>query len=134
MENTVQETPELEKGKQYLFIATKTNQDDPKSKTYTPRGAYQGVFELGTTSGYKKEVQEYVIKPMNPYNAIEKSMIGNDISDIENLIADGKEVSSKSSNLNETTQIDDYNKRMKIVMLFRLILSKKCCRMHPWQW
>ena len=41
-------------------------------------------------------------------------MIGNDISDIENLIADGKEVSSKSSNLNETTQIDDYNKRMKI--------------------
>ena len=114
MENTVQETPELEKGKQYLFIATKTNQDDPKSKTYTPRGAYQGVFELGTTSGYKKEVQEYVIKPMNPYNAIEKSMIGNNISDIESLIADRKEASSKSSNLNETTQTDNYNKRMKI--------------------
>lgn len=110
----IPETPILEVGEIYLFAGNKTYSKNDIKKEFTPQGGYQGVFALGTTSGYKKEVQEYVIKPMNPYNAIEKSMIGNDISDIENLIADGKEVSSKSSNLNETTQIDDYNKRMKI--------------------
>lgn len=86
-ESVVLETPRLEKGKQYFFIATKTNPDDPNSKTYTPMGAYQGVFELESAVKPATGKEDYVIRPMNSRNVVEKDAVGTYLSDIGSMIS-----------------------------------------------
>ena len=120
MENVVRETPNLEKGKEYLFIASKTNTEDPKSQTYTPSGAYQGVFELESTITASSEMSEnnYVIRSMNPYNGIEKSIIGKNISDIESLAVHEKENFKRKNNSNTLTEGEGRRAKVNYVTAF----------------
>lgn len=87
VEEIVEETPVLEIGKTYLFAGDKTFSDDTSKKEFTPSGAYQGVFELeSTTEAYSRKNNDYKIRLMNPYNAVERGAEGTTIPEIEEIL------------------------------------------------
>lgn len=114
-ETVVLETPNLEKGKEYLFIASKTNEEDLSSRTYTPSGAYQGVFELEQISDQDLKGQEdYKICSMNPYNAAEEDAEGRLVSELGFVLKEqDKEREVWSTKLEYTEQFGSLENLLK---------------------
>lgn len=82
-ETNITETPSLEIGKLYLFAGHKTFSEDNTKQEFTPAGAYQGIFALEPTVKSHATIdntQDYTIRSMNPYNAVEKKVEGTSLS------------------------------------------------------
>lgn len=78
----VPETPTLEVGKTYLFVAKKTYPEREEDNDYTPCGAYQGVFKttIPETKTFNAEPEydysKYEITSMNSKNFVELDLTG----------------------------------------------------------